>query len=78
MSITTITVIEPRPALSELLAQIRLRGLKLRAGRDADQPRYRWLDVLPSERVGNLWPAIESHFSELHSLAESVAEKVAL
>ncbi len=71
--LATITIFEPRPALPDLLAALRSRGLKLRAGRDIDQPHYRWLDVMPAERVGNLWPAIEANFSALHTLAEQVA-----
>ena len=72
---TTIIAVEPRPPLPALLEEMKRRGLRIRAGRDPDDPRFRTLDILQPERAGGLWPAIESHFGELHSLAESVPQK---
>lgn len=72
---TTIVAVHPRPSLAALLAEMKRRGLRIRAGRDPDDPRFRTLDILQPERATGLWPAIETHFSALHTLAESVAQK---
>jgi hypothetical protein len=66
-----INVIPEHPPLPDLLATLRQRGLKLRAGRDAEQPRFRTLDIWPSAPASDLWPAIEHHFGALHRLAEA-------
>jgi hypothetical protein len=69
-----IVVTTEHPPLPELLAELRGRGLRLRAGRDVQQPRYRTLDVYPPARADGLWPAIEWHFASLHELAEQQQE----